>query len=202
MDGSVAPALVEEAAGRVEPLKVLIVGGTAEEVEAGDLKVAPEVAQVVGARDLAVGKGARGVGVVDDPGERVVGRQVVWVLGDELLGGVEQGGDSGLELEHGQHPAVDQAVLAHEGERVIGDVTPKLDVGLDAPVPVVFFQGLLAVEEARVKAAHVAVRERAAVDDALRVQALHALVDARAVERGGDAPVALGDLHVLDRAAG
>ena len=58
VDGSVAPALVEEAASRVEPLKVLIVGGTAEEVEAGDLKVAPEVAQVIGARDLAVGQGA------------------------------------------------------------------------------------------------------------------------------------------------
>ena len=126
----------------------------------------------------------------------------MWVLGDELLGGVEQGGDGGLELEHGQHPAVDQAVLAHEGERVVGDVAPKLDVGLDAPVPVVFFQGLLVIEEARVETAHVAVRQRAAVDDALRLQLPHALIDPRAVERGGDAPVGLGDLHVFNRAAG
>lgn len=41
----------------------------------------------------------------------------------------------------------------------------EVNIGLDAPIPLELLQELMSIEEARVEAAHVPVRQAPAVDD-------------------------------------
>ncbi|KAH3681426.1 hypothetical protein WICPIJ_007583 [Wickerhamomyces pijperi] len=156
MDWSITPSFVEEPTVAVQVVKVLGVGLASPEVQVTDLEVGPEVAQVV-----------RGTAVVGDEVHQTVLVQEPRVLLEELLGGLPQRWNGLDVLVEGNGEPVLLAVVLHELENIVVNVTVDSDVWLHSPVVVVVHHQLVSVEEPGLVAAHVSVRDGVPVDDLL-----------------------------------
>lgn len=196
MDGRVPPPLVEEAAGAVQVVEVILVRLAAPELHVGDLEVAPEMAGrvavglfvVAGAALLILEPGAGGDGLVPD---------VLWVGLDEFERLGPEGGDGLGRVVQVDGEAVRLVVIVHVAEDVVVDVAKEVHVGLDAPVVARVFEGRVVVEEAAVPAAHLVVGDHVAVLDVLLGQYLGAFPEEVVVDPGGHGPVLLGDELVV-----
>lgn len=183
---SVAPTLVEESTVVVEGVEEIDVSIAAEPVEVTNLEVGPEVAVVVG---LAV--------VVAEEGHGVVLGNVLGELLHEALDTVPQSGDRLDVFVQTQHERVLLAIIGHELERVVIDVTEELNAGLDAPVPLVVKHQLVTEEEARLVATHVAVADGVAVDDILLLHLIAHLGRLGSVDPRREGPLVGFDLAIL-----
>ena len=94
------------------------------------------------------------------------------MLFHELLDAVPQRWDGFDVLVQAQDEAVLLVVVGHVLEGIVVDVTKQLNARLNAPVPLVVLQDLVAEEEAGFVTAHVAVADGVAVDDLLFVHLL------------------------------
>lgn len=184
----VAPALVVEAALAVEEAEEVAVLLGAEEVEVADLEVGPEVAQVpqVAARVVQRERGPRPPQAPRHPRRAHEAlpqvRRADALPSLELADGAEERRDRVVQLPQRDRVPVLLLLLAHHPERVVRDGAGKLDVRLDAPVPLVLLQRGHVVEFARVEAAHVVVGFELALVHAERAVGL-------------DGGLALGRLH-------
>lgn len=97
---------------------------------------------------------------------------------------------------------VDFLVAFHVQEGVVGDVAEVLDLGFDAPVPVVFLEQLVLVEEAAVEATHVVVALHASVHDSLVALLADTLLGDVLVGPVRVAPVFRADLAEFDGGGG
>lgn len=70
-----------------------------------------------------------------------------------------------FQLLDGDGEAIGFVVALHVHKGIVGHVAEVLDFGLHSPVPVVFLQQLVLVEEARVEATHVMVGLHASIHD-------------------------------------
>lgn len=153
--GRVAPSLVEEAAGVVEVVKVVLVDGAPPKVHVSHLKVAPEVTGRVSLGLLVVLGPAHVVGQPPEGALLVDG--ILWVVGQELYRLGPQGGQRLGVVVEGDCEAVRLVVVVHVGEDVVVDVAEEVHLGLDAPVVARVAQGRVLVEHAAVPAAHLVV---------------------------------------------
>ncbi|KAB8337282.1 hypothetical protein FH972_021583 [Carpinus fangiana] len=184
--GCVTPSLVVEAARSIQVGEELAVLGRPEKVEVCNLKVAPEVAEVPGiaAAGARVERGGkvrqdqiahwpgRPAGVHHSRPKSACGdAAVVLVVGD----GAEEAGGGTANLPQGHGVAVGLVVGGHHSEGIVGDGAGELDVGLDAPVPVVQAQGGVVEEVAALEAAHVVVGLASGVGHAPALHVAHAL---------------------------
>ena len=190
MHRRVPPSLVEEAAGAIQVVEVVLVSLAAPEVHVADLEVAPEVAGRVALRLAVVLRAALGV---DEPLPRVLFVQVLRVRGHELLRFGPEGGDALGRVEEVDGKAVGLVVVLHVLEDVVVDVAEEVHVGLHAPVPPRVLQRRVVVEQAAVPPAHLVVGHLVAVLDVLLLQDLRGLVEEGFVDPGRDGPVFFGD---------
>ena len=189
--GCVAPALVEEAAGAIEMVKVVLVDARPPEGHVGNLKVAPEMAGRV-----AVGLGV-GVGPalrVGQPAERVVRVHVVLVRRHELerLGPEPREALGAVVQRDGE--AVRLVVVLHPAEDVVVDVAEEVHLRLDAPVPPHVRERRVPVEVAAVPPAHLVVRHLVAVLHIVLLEDLGRFVEEVIVDPARHRPILLGDL--------
>lgn len=120
MHRRVTPPLVIEPSSAIQELEIFGIGLAAIEIQGCDLKVAPEMAEVVITDDLGITCG-RGLGAVNKETKWIVGSEELRVAEDEFFGARPQSFDSRLEFVHGDHEAVHFVVGAHEGEWVAVD---------------------------------------------------------------------------------
>lgn len=190
--GGVAPALVEEAAGAVEVLEVLLVLAAAPEVHVADLEVGPEVAGAVAVGEQVVLLAALAVG---EPVHGVVLVQVlrVVVAGQELERLRPQRRHALRAVVQIDGEAVRLVVVLHPAEDVVVNVAEEVDVRLDAPVPAVVLEGRVLVEHAAIPAAHLVVGYLVGVLDVLLLQHLDRLMEEVHVDPRWHLPVFLRD---------
>lgn len=131
VDGSITPALVEEATSAIEMVKVLFVCRRAPEVQVCNLKVAPKVAGAV-----AVGLEVMvwSALLVGQPFYSVVGVLMVAIRGEELDSLGPQCRNRRGRVVEVDGEAVSLVAVLHEAEDVVVDVTEEVDLWLDAPV--------------------------------------------------------------------
>ena len=169
VDGRVAPALVEEAAGAIEVLEIVLVSPAAPKGHVGDLEVAPEVAGGVAVGlDVVV----RAAGAVLEPFAGVVRALVFRVGGEELERFGPEGGDALRRVVQVDGEAVRFVPVGHVPEHVVVDVAEEVHLGLHPPVIPRVRQRRVVVEQARVPAAHLVVRHQVAVLDVLLLEHL------------------------------
>lgn len=117
MHGRITPPLVIEPPRVIQILKILGISLAAIEIQGRNLKVAPEMAEIVIASDLRITHRG-GFSAVNKETKRVVGGEELRIAGDEFFGACPQGFDGRLKFVHGDHEAVCFFVGAHEGKRV------------------------------------------------------------------------------------
>lgn len=156
MHRRISPSFVEEPALLVEEVEVGLVGLASPEVHVGNLKIGPEMAQVVG---VAV--------VVGNKVHKVVLVQVLGVQFDELLGGLPQGLDGSVELVNGNGEPVKLVFRGQCLERVVFHIAPEIYMGLHPPVVLVVKHERVLEKEAGIESAHVSIRLAVGVDDAI-----------------------------------
>ena len=118
------------------------------------------------------------------------------MFADELLDTIPEGRDRLDVFVETDDETILLVVVGHELKGVVGDVTEKLDAGLDAPVPFVFEHQLVAEEEAGLKSTHVTVADRVAVDDLLLRHLLPRLLSSILVDEIREGPVLAWNLAV------
>lgn len=153
--GSIAPPLVEEAAGAIQVLKVIAILLAAPEAQIADLEVGPEVA-----RRVAVGLAlvVRAVRAVLEPLPRAVAVHVRRVVLQELERlGPQRRHALGAVVDVDVEP-VRLVVVLHPPEHVVVDVAEEAHLGLHPPVVLDVGQRRVLGEEAAVPAAHLVVR--------------------------------------------
>ena len=189
MDRRIAKPLIVEPALPIQKLEILLISLSSKEVQVSDLEIAEELAVVV--------DGARGG--VEEP--RDVGFRVdeVRVRGDEVLGLRPQGGEGARVVEDGHVEAVNEVVVAEEGEGVVGDGAEEMNLSfiksvsccdwrfslhakvdqaylwLDSPVEIEFEQPGVFIEEATVPATHVSIAQHPSLAYANRAQVVQAV---------------------------
>lgn len=189
VDGSITPALVEESTGAIQVLEVRLVLFAAEEVEITDLEVRPEVAGGVSIRGLGVLGTSH---VIRNPLPHVVVAEVRRVGGEESLGFGPKGRDTLRCVVQVDGEAVGLVAILHVTEHIVVDIAEELDIGFDAPVVAVVFEGRVFVEHAAVPATHLVVGDLGAILDVLFLQKLCRLAEEVHIDPFWDVPVFLG----------
>lgn len=90
MNGSIAPAFIEEAAGTIQVVEIILVSLAPPEIKIGDLKVGPEMTGAVSVGLVVV---IRSPVRVDEPVHGVVVVQMMAMGGEELDGLRPESGD-------------------------------------------------------------------------------------------------------------
>lgn len=85
--------------------------------------------------------------VIAQEAHRVVCREILRIFADKLLDGVPQGRNRLDVLVEGDCEAIHLALVLHDQEWVVGNVTEELDRRLDAPVVIVARQQWVTVKE-------------------------------------------------------
>jgi hypothetical protein len=166
----VTPTLIEKSTILVKGFEVVGIGLGSEPVEVADFEIRPllvvsraldfhwklshHVAMVVGLST-----------VITEESHGVVLRNVFWVILHELLYAVPKSRDRLYVFVQTQHEAVLLLVVGHEFENVIIDIAEHLYTWLNTPVPFIVQHKWLFEEESRLKATHVTIAYRVAVDD-------------------------------------
>jgi hypothetical protein len=188
--GSITPSLVEETAGSVQVVKVVLVRLAAPKVHVANLKVAPEVA---GRVSVGIEVVAGAASLIGDPVQRVVRVKIIRVLGNELdrLGPQRRDRLGGIVEVDGE--AVRLVVVVHITEHVVVNVAEKVDVGLNAPIVLRVVQSRVLVEQATVPSTHLVVRDLVGVLDAVLLEDLDRLLVKVVVDPRRDLPVLVWD---------
>lgn len=190
MHRRIPPPLVEEPPRAIQMLEILLIRLAPPEVHVRDLEVAPEMARRVSVRIPEMVWPAI---LVRQPALRVVPREILRVLGDELERLGPQRRDALGRVVQVDGEAVGLVVVLHVAEDVVVDVAEEVHLGLDAPVPPCVGEGGVLVEEAAVPATHLVVGDHVAVLDLVFGQDARRFLEQVVVDPGGDGPVLVGD---------
>lgn len=184
--GRIAPALVIKPTCPVERAEEATIRVRTEEVEVGNLEIAPEVAQrpwvsPIGARVKEGGerheepaKGERRRGWLDERAPH--GALCDTILRHVLRCGAKQRGRRRTDFPQGHDVAVALPRDAHVAEGIVGYVAGILHFGLEAPVPFVGREGGVVEEEARIETTHVVIVFVGGVREPARGHLLHGLL--------------------------
>ncbi len=129
--------------------------------------------------------------------EEVVGSKMLRVVLHKLLCAIPESGDGLTVLVETQDETVLLLLLDHDAEGVVVNIAEKLDGGLDTPVVFVVKHQWVAEEESRLKATHVTVAHRVAIDDLPGLHILTDLLGLVLVDPFGEGPVLLGNLAIV-----
>lgn len=129
--------------------------------------------------------------------KRVVLDDMLRVVLHKLLDAIPQSGNGLDVLVQAKNKAVLLALLVHQAEGVVVNITEQLDAWLHTPVVVVVHHKRLAEEEARLETTHMTVADRVTVDNLALLHVLAnpaclVLVDVRRKR-----PVFLRDLTIM-----
>lgn len=165
----IAPTFVEETAGPVEMVEVILIHLAAPEAHVTNLEVAPEMAGRVSIGLLVV---LRTTDLIRQPVHRIVLVEIVTMFSQEFERGRPQGRDGLGRVVEVDGEAVGLVVVLHIAEDIVVDVTEEVNLGLDAPVVLDVCQCGVLVKHAAVPPAHLVVRDFVSVLDALLLQDL------------------------------
>lgn len=186
MHRSITPSLVEESSVLIQGVEVVRVCLASEPVEVADLEVRPHVAVVVGL-----------TAVVGNEVHGVVRGDVLRVVLHEILDTVPERWNSLNVLVQRKHERVLLAVVPHELESIIVDIAEQLHARLHTPIPLIVKHQLLLEEETRLKAAHMAVRNRVAINDLALLHILTDLLSLLLINVWRERPVFLRNLSIV-----
>ena len=119
------------------------------------------------------------------------------MLLDESLDAVPQGWNCLNILVQTEYEAVLLAVVPHILERIVVDVTVKLNAWLYPPVPFELVHQWVTEKEARFEAAHVPIADRITIDDLLLCHLLSDLTGAVLIDEVWEGPMLLFNFAVV-----
>ena len=188
MNGSIAPALVEETSSTIQVLEVVVILLATEEVQVSNLEVGPEMAGRISVGNLVV---LRTDHIIRNPIHHVVLAQITRIRGKELLGLGPEGLDGLRRIIQVDSKAVGLVVILHIAEYVIIDTAEEFDLGLNAPIVAILFEGGVLVEHAAVPTAHLVVGDLVGILNVFLQENLSRLLEKRIVNPLGYIPVFL-----------
>jgi hypothetical protein len=166
---SVTPSLIEEPAGTVEVVEIVLVCLTPPEGHVCNFKVAPEVARRVTLRLVVV---VWPPGVVRYPFHRIVVVKILGMVRKKLDGLRPQSRESLGVIVKVDCEAVSLVVVMHVTEHVVIDIAEEMNIGLDAPIVPGVCERRVLVEKSAVPPTHLVIRHHARILDAVALENL------------------------------
>ena len=191
MNGRIPPPFIEEAAGAIEMLEIIGVGGRAPEVEVTNLEVAPEMTGGVAVCFTIV---IRPMKFIGQPAHGVVGMDVFRVGGQEFDRFGPESRDALGTVVDVDVEAVRLVVILHPTKDVVVDVAEEMNLGLHSPVVSHIGQCGMSEEKAAVPPTHLMIGTLRGVLYVLLLQDLNGLVIQLSIDPVRHRPVLRRDL--------
>lgn len=190
MNRRITPSFVEESAGTIQMVEVVLIGLTPPEIHVTDFKITPEMARRISVCLFVMNRPPLGVCY---PVHGIVGMQVIGVLGDELgcFGPQSRDGLRGIVECDGK--AVGLIIVLHVTEDVVVNVAEEVHIRLDSPVVLRILQGRVLIEKSAIPPAHLMVRDLIGVLNIVLFQDLDGFLIEVVVDPRWCIPMLVGD---------
>ena len=171
-------------------LEILFIDLTPPELQVRDLEITPEMTRRIPIRLFSVPRPSL---AIRQPLSRIVLDFIVRVRSQKFLRLWPQRRYGRRRIVYINRKPVSFVVVLHVAKDVIVNVAEEMDFRLNAPIIAGVGQRGVAVEHARVPAAHLVVGELASVLDGLLLEHFGGFFEDVTVDEGGDVPVFFGD---------